>query len=1326
MYAFSGADSARSPLSPSFHRVRRKLLSFVSAAAIAIALPAVPALAQEVGKYFMADGTKTDELAKAAASWRTPEFLKDHALAGVKAEYAYAFGFTGKSVKLGMVDSGIYSAHPQLQGKFTSLTVEGFYSADGEQLDGRNKTWKKGDPFKVFGDYDPFFNDSHGTSAAGEMIAIRNATGDAEKDRMHGIAFDAHLYSANTGGTDNTVFGPNVDYGYFKEAYGILARNGARVINSSWGQEARDAGDYGTLDGLTKLYSRFVGKKTFLDAAFEVSKEYGTIQVWANGNEGRNNPRAVVAMPYFRPEVEPYWIGVTGVTKDGDTIFDRCGVTKYWCMAGPTQGISTTSVGVNGGEDERDGGGHTPDDLAKKPLTPAYRSGYSGTSAAAPNVTASLGLVMDRFAYMTGTQARDVLFTTAEHLGDGSADLPDTTFGWGRPDLKKAMNGPGQFLSRFNANLGEGVTDTWVSDISQVALDQRKKEEQQEITAWSARKTALGLNDGIPANLVETLAETLVSEVPKGKELLKAAIAASIEGNFIIEENYTAEKFQAALAAAEANPAGSALLALYEKSHPGWTSNWSETTDYTNFIASYTDDLVLAGVIAAVKAEGIETEYSSTETRTAYLATKAYDAGLTKSGLGTLTLSGKNTYRGDTIVDGGKLAIAEGGSIISNTFVNYTGQFSVDGTAANATINQGGELRVNQTGITGDLTFNGGWGVIYGKSGNASVNGGSLIIGNAGISGDLVLNGGFAAVYGMAGDATVNAGGELGGKGGSVASLVVNRDGLVSPAGQFHTQEQDDGLVKSWPPHGTEIGVLTVTGDATFHPGSLLNIGIMWDASGADLLKVDGTANLLGGIVAVRLENQVALLSQKTIEGLFLDKSYEVLNAGKGVTGRFDSVLPQYNYVTAELDYSDANKITLGFGLTDAGQDEEDRLAREEKLRLLKERVKSLVLVDAKTPNQIAVGGAIKELELGNPLLNTVLFSAIGEILPYDNLSGEAHATLAGVLAKDASVIGNAAQNRIRAAFDGVAVKEQAVIASPLAYAPAQRAKISDAFASVTPAPATTALWGEAYGGWAYAGGDGNAAGYSRNTGGFVTGLDGAVADDWRIGVLAGYGNTSLDSRASNASVDSYSIGLYGGTAWDNLRLSLGTALTQNEIDTDRTAVFGDLAGGHSASYDAKTVQVFGELGYAVKTAYADFEPFAAASYVHLKSDGFQESGEISNLTGLAGTTDLTTTTLGLRLSRSFAISQTISLDAHGMLGWSHAFGDVTPEQRLAFAGGQPFDVKGLPVATDTGIVEAGFDVGIGKATTLGLTYSGQFSDSASDNAVKADLTVKF
>ncbi|MGV2815933.1 hypothetical protein ACNPO7_06765, partial [Phyllobacterium calauticae] len=210
-------------------------------------------------------------------------------------------------------------------------------------------------------------------------------------------------------------------------------------------------------------------------------------------------------------------------------------------------------------------------------------------------------------------------------------------------------------------------------------------------------------------------------------------------------------------------------------------------------------------------------------------------------------------------------------------------------------------------------------------------------------------------------------------------------------------------------------------------------------------------------------------------------------------------------------------------------------LAEAERLKIvaLEERVKNLVLVDAVTPNQKSTGHAVMQLGLGNRLLQTVLFSQKGEVLHYDTLSGEAHATLRGTLLQDAGLVSGAASERVRAAFDGVGAKP-APVATPLAYGPDDKDKRSagEAFAAATPAPAaaTTALWGQAYGGWSHGASDGNAAAYSRSTGGIVTGMDALIAGTWRLGVLAGYGSTSLHGAGSSVSADSYQLGIYGGT----------------------------------------------------------------------------------------------------------------------------------------------------------------------------------------------------
>lgn len=79
--------------------------------------------------------------------------------------------------------------------------------------------------------------------------------------------------------------------------------------------------------------------------------------------------------------------------------------------------------------------------------------------------------------------------------------------------------------------------------------------------------------------------------------------------------------------------------------------------------------------------------------------------GLTKNGTGSLTLTGKNSYAGPTIVNGGTLWMT--GSSVSATTVNGGGSFGGTGSTGAVTVNSGGTLVPGINGAPGALAING-------------------------------------------------------------------------------------------------------------------------------------------------------------------------------------------------------------------------------------------------------------------------------------------------------------------------------------------------------------------------------------------------------------------------------------------------------------------------------------------------------------------------------------------------------------------------------------------------------------------------------------------
>ena len=631
-------------------------------------------------------------------------------------------------------------------------------------------------------------------------------------------------------------------------------------------------------------------------------------------------------------------------------------------------------------------------------------------------------------------------------------------------------------------------------------------------------------------------------------------------------------------------------------------------------------------------ASGVVANIDTNSFNATFDGTVSGDGALVKTGDGMLIFNAATAYTGGTQIAAGTLRLGTGGSLAAtgalqiddlgtfdlNDHTQTVGEFAGAGDVllGLGTLTAGGALNTEFSGsFSGAGTFEKkGSGTLY-LTGNSNV-----------FTGDTILDGGKLVVNGaLASEVTVESG-TLGGSG-TIGGLIVSGGGTMAP--------------------GNSIGTINVAGNVIFQNQSIYEVEVN-GAGQTDLIEAGGTATMNGGTVQV-LAQAGAYSPLHT---------YTILTSVGARQGEFDDVISNLAFLTPTLDYDDHNVfLTLAANGT--------------------------AFVDvARTPNERATAQALSQFPDSNPLFQNIIGQSVaGAQEAFDALSGEVHASVSGVLATDSRYVRDAIFGRlIQASYTGAGGTQSVAFGAtgPTTVATLNTggrmslgAGIGDSIDadSVPGYGRGLTFWTSGFGSWGELDGNGNAATAQRNLGGFVSGVDAAIGGGWRAGLATGYiqSNISVGACSSSADINSYVLAGYAGGTAGAFAIRSGGAWTWHGLDSSRNVIFPGFFEAESASYNADTGQLFAEIAYPLLDSRGVIEPFAGLAYVHVGTDGFGESGATAALTSAGSDQNIGYSLLGVRAATTLPMAGVL-VTPHGSVAWQYAFGDLTPDQALAFA----------------------------------------------------------
>ena len=716
-----------------------------------------------------------------------------------------------------------------------------------------------------------------------------------------------------------------------------------------------------------------------------------------------------------------------------------------------------------------------------------------------------------------------------------------------------------------------------------------------------------------------------------------------------------------------------------------------------------------------------------------------------KSGTGTLTLSGANTYTGGTSVTGGTLSISNdaalGGASGGVSLNGGTLQFASATTSARAFSlgSSGGTLDSDGGSNTVSGAISGSGGLIIadsstGRTGVIILSGANSYTGGTTVSGG-VLQLGAANALPSAGTVTLSGGSinfngfsqtlnSLSGSGNislGAASLTVNQSGNTTYTGVI---SGTGSLVQTG--SGTLIldGANTYTGGTTIkggvlevgdagHPGAVRIQGPVAVGSGGTLSghgTINGSVSIAAG-GALQPGGTVGTLNVVGNTGFAPGATYVVETSGNQadllnatgtvtITGANLKVVEDTANTLPSASYT---IITAGGGVTGTFASVSSSMANVTPFVSYGSNAVNLTLLRndlqfgsfGTTANQTAVGTAVSAAGVGSALyrsLALVANNAANMPAALNSLSGEIHASLRSALIQDDRTIRTSLLGHMDHA-DG------------------------DGFA----------VWGAPFVSCDQLSGDGNAGDLHHNNTGIIFGADMAAgfAGNLRVGLAGAFTEQKIQprARASTANGNSGHAAVYADWSDDVWVIKAGGELGRGYSNVSRSVSF---TGDTDTSRQTHTsAQVFGDAGYNFTFRGTAVEPYADLAWISVQTGGFSETGGATTaLSGSSGSDSSAYSTLGLRfVPGSIPMGDDIQLVPHLDLGWQHAFNTIRPGELMNFAAtGSAFAVAGVPLDQDAAAPQVTFDLQLPSGIDLSLGYDGLISGKVQDHTVEARL----